>query len=342
MIGATRTTHGLVLIVFFALVTGACGGAGRADPSAAGEDPSAGNREPEWPTELVFAAVPEENSASLEADFGTTLAILADELGLEKIEFLQASDYAGVLEALIAERVDVAQLGGFPYIIAESNGADLSVAGVPSEGPDIAPGYRSYGITRPGSGIESLADFAGKAICFIDPGSTSGYLFPSAALIAEGIDPSVGSSDIVPVFVGSHDASVIAVMNGDCDAGFAYDEMVTVQLVEDGTVAGVLDSVEGDHVDPDDASIEIVWKSEVIAGQPLVISNALPRSFVEAFIEVLTTKVNVDWATANGYCDPGQCEIANHELTWGFVRRDSSFYDAIRDVCARVETADCR
>ncbi len=134
--------------------------------------------------------MPAEQASSLEADFTTTRAILIDELGLDEIEFFQASDYAGVIEGIIAGRVDVAQFGGFSYVIATGNGADVSVAGVMTDGPDIEPGYRSYGITQPGSGIESIEDFAGHTICFVDPGSTSGFLFPSEGLLSAGIDPS--------------------------------------------------------------------------------------------------------------------------------------------------------
>jgi phosphonate transport system substrate-binding protein len=306
---------------------------------------STDERPADWPTELVFGAVPAEAANSLEADFATTKAILESELGIE-IELIQASDYAGVIEGIIAGRVDVAQFGGFSYVIATNNGADISVAGVQTDGPDIEPGYRSYGITQPGSGITSIEDFAGKNICFVDPGSTSGFLFPSEGLLAAGIDPSETSSDINPTFAGGHDASALTVASGDCDAGFAYDSMVTSQLIDSGDIAGVIDSAEGtENVNEADAVLEIVWKSQVIAGAPMAISNTLPASFVEAFTEVLTTKVNVDWATVNGFCtgtaEDNDCSFADEEDTWGFVPKDDSFYDGIRQVCQITQASNC-
>ncbi len=306
---------------------------------------AADERPADWPTELVFGAVPAEAATSLEADFATTKAILERELGVE-IELIQASDYGGVIEGIIAGRVDVAQFGGFSYVIATNNGADISVAGVQADGPDIEPGYRSYGITRPGSGITSIEDFAGKNICFVDPGSTSGFLFPSEGLLAAGIDPSETSSDINPTFAGGHDASALTVASGDCDAGFAYDSMVTAQMIESGDISGVIDSAEGtESVNEAEAELEIVWKSQVIAGAPMAISNTLPTSFVEAFKEVLTTKVNVDWATANGFCtgtpEDNDCSFADEEDTWGFVAKDDSFYDGIRQVCEITKASNC-
>ncbi|MEM8621781.1 MAG: phosphate/phosphite/phosphonate ABC transporter substrate-binding protein, partial [Actinomycetota bacterium] len=286
------------------------------DTAAATDAAADGERPADWPTSITFGAVPAENASSLEADFDTTVAILQDELGLDEIEFFQASDYAGVIEGIIAERVDAAQFGGFSYVIATTNGADVSVAGVMTDGPDIEPGYRSYALTQADNDeINTIEDFAGKNVCFVDPGSTSGFLFPSEGLLAAGIDPSETSTDLSPTFAGGHDASAIAVANGDCDAGFAYDSMVTNQLIESGDIAGVVDSVEDEDVNPDTADLKIVWKSETISGAPMAISNSLPASFVEAYQEVMTTKVNEDWAIENGYCsgtsEDNDCSFAD-------------------------------
>ncbi|MBL6620750.1 MAG: phosphate/phosphite/phosphonate ABC transporter substrate-binding protein [Ilumatobacteraceae bacterium] len=311
-----------------------------ADAAVADERPA------DWPDTIVFGAVPAEAASSLEADFATTRAILTDELGLSEIEFFQASDYAGVIEGIIAERVDVAQFGGFSYVIATNNGADISVAGVMTDGPDVEPGYRSYAVVQPGSDIRTIEDFAGRTVCFVDPGSTSGFLFPSEGLLAAGLDPSETSSDITPTFAGGHDASAISVANGDCDAGFAYDSMVTAQLIESGDISGVIDSVEDENVNPDDAALEIIWKSQVISGAPMAITNSLPASFVEAFQEVVTTKVNAEWAIENGYCsgtlEDNDCSFADEEDTWGFVEKDDSFYDGIRQVCEITQASKCQ
>lgn len=316
-----------------------------ADGAEEAAAPETADRPDDWPTSIVFGAVPAEASSSLEADFATTRAILSEELGLEEIEFFQASSYAGVIEGIIAGRVDVAQFGGFSYVIATTNGADVSVAGVMTDGPDVEPGYRSYGITAADSDITSIEDFAGRNICFVDPGSTSGFLFPSEGLLAAGIDPSETSTDISPTFAGGHDASALSVADGTCDAGFAYDAMVTDQLIESGDITGVVDDVEDENVNPDDAQLRIVWKSQVIAGAPMAISNALPESFVEAFTEVVTTKVNVDYALENGYCtgtiEDNDCSFADEDGTWGFVAKDDSFYDGIRQVCEITQASNC-
>ncbi len=107
----------------------------------------------------------------------------------------------------------------------------------------------------------------------------------------------------------------------------------------------ISDSVEDENVNPENADLEIIWKSQTISGAPMAISNSLPASFVEAFTEVVTTKVNVDWALANGYCsgttEDNDCSFADEEDTWGFVAKDDSFYDGIRKVCEITQASKC-
>lgn len=325
--------------------TAATNSTAAASSSTAGSAAS-GERPAGWPKTLTLGAVPAEQATSLEASFDTTRKILIKELGLEKIDFFQATDYAGIIEGMIAGRIDVAQFGPFSYVIASSHGAKMSVAGVMTKGKEIPPGYRSYGIVPVKSDIKDLAGYKGKKVCFVDPGSTSGFLFPSAGLLSVGIDPSETSTDITPTFAGGHDASALAVKNGDCDAGFAYDTMLTSQLIKKADLKGVIDEIDpAESINKDTAELKIVWKSETIPGSPMAINNKLPADFIAAFQKVLTEKVNVDWAVANKYCtgdlQKNDCSFSDEDGTWGFVARDDKFYDGIRKVCETTKASKC-
>ena len=304
--------------------------------AAPAEDPRA-----DWPTKLTFAAVPAENAEDI-AQY-VTPQIIADELGVE-MEFVQAADYAGVIEGMIAQRVDIGSFGPFAYVIATGGGADIDVSGLwaSRDNPDLLGDYRAYLIVPVGSDIATPADLAGKRVCFVDPGSTSGFLFPSAALLAEGLDPSENSTDITAVFAGGHDASVIAVNNGDCDAGFAYDTMITSQLIDSGDIPGVIDLVEDESVNPDKATIQIIWKSTPIAAPPLAHGRWLPQSMQEAIVEIVTTKVNVDWAVANGYCESADnCPLSDGPF-WGYLPGEDSYFDGIRELCELTGSSKCK
>lgn len=277
----------------------------------------------DWPEKLVFAAVPSEQNEKLQESYASTIEILEDDLGVE-IEFFQAADYAGVIEAMIAGRVDIGQFGPFSYVIAKANGAEIDPIGAMIDEPGAEPGYQSYGIVPAGSDITDLAGFAGKKVCFVDPGSTSGFLYPSAGLLELGIDPE---EDVEPIFAGGHDASAISVKNGECDAGFAFDSMVETELIESGDLA------EGD--------LEVVWKSEVIAGSPVAMLTTLPDSLQEALRTTFIEKVNVEYAVESGVCAAADDCSFSDEDNYGYAAVEDDFYDGVRAVCEVTKAAQC-
>ena len=279
----------------------------------------------DWPDTLTLAAVPSEESTSLEESYATVIQVLEEDLGIE-IEFFQATDYAGVIEAMISGDVDIANFGPFSYVIAVANGAEIAPIGAIVDAPDAEPGYQSYGIARADNDeINSLEDFAGRNICFVDPGSTSGFLYPSAGLLDVGIDPE---TDVTPVFAGGHDASVISVKNGDCDAGFAYDSMVTQQLIDSGDI--------------EEGEIKVVWESAVIAGSPIAVLRALPQSLQDEISRIIIDEVNIDALVERGVCtDAETCTINDDEDSWGYLPVDDAFYDGVRAVCETTQAEAC-
>lgn len=278
----------------------------------------------DWPDTLIMGAVPAEESTSLQESYEKLLQVLEEDLGIE-IEFFQATDYAGIIEAQVAGRVDLAQYGPFAYVIAKNAGAAIEPVGALVEAPDEEPGYQSYGIARSDNAdINSLADFAGRSVCFVDPGSTSGYLYPAAGLIGEGIDPESGLS---PVFAGGHDASVISVNSGDCEAGFAFDAMVDNVLIESGDI--------------EEGAIKTVWESEVIAGSPIAVRVDLPESLVAEVRRIVLEEANTDRLIERGICEDVETCGLTDENAWGWVVVDDSFYDGVREVCVQTQAAQC-
>lgn len=279
----------------------------------------------DWPDSLVIGAVPSEESTALQESYSKLIEVLGQDLGID-IEFFQATDYAGIIEGQVAGRVDLAQYGPFSYVIARNAGANIEPVGALVDAPGEEPGYQSYGITRADNDeINSLADFAGRSVCFVDPSSTSGFLYPSAGLLDEGIDPESG---VTPVFAGGHDASAISVVNGDCDAGFAFDAMVDNILIESGDIA------EGD--------LKVVWMSDVIPGSPMAVSLDLPQSLIDEIDRIVLEEANTDRLIERGICDDvATCGLTD-ENSWGWVAVDDSLYDSVRAVCDETQAASCQ
>lgn len=273
------------------------------------------------PDTLVFASVPSEQSANLQEDYRPILDMLAKETG-KKIEFRQATDYAAVIEGQISGQIQIAQYGPLSYVLAQNKGAQITAIGAQVDEKGGKPGYRSYGFVKTGSPITSLAQFAGKKVCFVDPNSTSGYLYPTAGLIDAGVDPATG---LTPVMAGGHDSSVLEVEAGRCDAGFAYDTMVDTQLIEKGQLAP--------------GQITTIWKSETIPGSPVAISNTLPPELRAQLDDAFQNKANSDYLRDNQFCS-GACKLGD-EGVWGYAKVDNAFYDPIRKVCETTKNKNC-
>ncbi|MBJ7466630.1 MAG: phosphate/phosphite/phosphonate ABC transporter substrate-binding protein, partial [Mycolicibacterium sp.] len=275
-----------------------------------------------FPDTITLAAIPAENSSDLKASYEPLIKLLEKETG-STIEFVQASDYAGVVEGMIADNVDLAFFGPFAYVVAKVNGAKITPLGAVIGEEGEQPGYQSYGLTRSDvTDINGLKDFAGKKVCFVDPSSTSGYLYPTAGLIEEGVITSGSEADVSaamsPVFAGGHDASALSIANGDCDAGFAFDTMVDQTMIEKG--------------DLQPGQLKTVWKSEMIAGSVFAANDSLGTEAIDKLTALFTEKVNVESLEAEGFCKGDECRITD-ERAWGVVPASDADYDGVRHVC---------
>lgn len=260
---------------------------------------------------LVFGVVPDTESTQNNWEpLGDYLEIITG----KTIDFFEAADYTALIEAAIAGKIDVAAFSGFTYYQAVTNGADITPFAGQLTGDLEEPGYYSVAIANPSAGITKLEDFAGKNICFVSETSTSGYLFPSKALIEAGVDPS---TDLTAVFAGKHDASAEKVAAGtECAAGFAEDA-VADPLIADGSV------------------VEI--SRELVPGAPIVYSNALPQSIKDILVQKLS-EISFDDMIAAGVVVAD--EDAAKEWFAGTKPVDDAYYDQIRDLCKELPSVE--
>jgi phosphonate transport system substrate-binding protein len=273
------------------------------------------------PDTLVFSAVPGEQTTRLQQRYEPVLDMLSKVTG-KKVEFRQATNYAAVIEAQLSGQVQIAEYGPLSYVLAKEKGADITAVGASIDHKGETPGYRSYGITKAGSPIRSIKDYAGKKVCFVDPDSTSGYLYPSAVLLQNGINPMTG---VQPTFAGGHDASALEVASGRCEAGFADDSMVDTVLPQSGQLKP--------------GELTVLWRSDIIPGSPVAISNSLSPELKAQLADAFQNKANVDYPKANGYCSQ-DCAFGGGG-SWGYAPVDDAFYNPIRQVCAITENKNC-
>ena len=265
------------------------------------------------PTKLIFAPVPAENAVATAANWSPFVKALSDAVGIP-IEQVATTDYAGVTEGVLAGKVDIAMYGPLSYYIAVQAGAKIKGAAIQTSRFGATETYQSYLFTKAGrSDINSIADVKGKKVCFGDPESTSGTLFPYLMLADANID---SQKDITNVVAGAHDKSILGVINGSCDAGFAFDAIVE-------SPSGAASSVK-----PTD--LKIVSKSKPIPNSPMAVRSDLPPELFKKIVEAIPT-IDALYLQAKNYCPssaprcgPGSLS-PNQQQSWKPVTSDAWF-----------------
>lgn len=272
---------------------------------------------------LTFAAIPSEQSADAALKYNNLVKLLQKKTG-EKVTFVKSTNYNAVIEGMVSGKIDVAEFGPLSYVLAKNNGAKITP--VASLAPKNAPAvYHSYGLVPGNSPITSVAQFKGKKVCFVDPSSTSGYLFPTAQLKKVGLDPK---KDIKPVFAGGHDTSALSVKSGKCDVGFADSMMVDQILPGKGALK------KGD--------LKIIWRSTPIPNDPLTVRNDLPAGVRKKISDALVQDANIPTLVKLGICkDEKTCSVTSDTTIWGTKPVTDKTFDPIRVVCKATQDKQC-
>ncbi len=257
------------------------------------------------------------------------LAELVTERFAIPVELYPATDYAGVMQGLIAGTLEVAGLGASAYAgihLQDPNAVEVIVT---NSNTDDSLGYYSVVVVRADSGIDDMEQLRGRSLAFADPNSASGYLVPHFELNDQGYTTDGGNRFFGQVgFSGGHEQGVIAVLNRQYDAAATW--MSGLGERSDGYSRGNLRRmVDKGALDMDD--IEIVWTSSLIANGPTVIRQDLPAEVKEAYTDFLVGLVD----------EHPDCyaNLAGGDGN-GYVRIDHSFYEPM--VHMRRATMDAR
>ncbi|GGB56265.1 phosphonate ABC transporter substrate-binding protein [Roseibium aquae] len=184
------------------------------------------------------------------------------------------ADYNGVIEGLLGGNLDMAWLGASAYAKVYMTNPDAVEPVLVKINVDGSYGYHSIGFARVDREINSLEDMKGKVFGFGDPNSTSGYLIPSIEIPKLGYSMTPGEYFGDVVFTGGHEQTIIAVANGDIDAGVTWADGLGAW--EDGYNSGALRKASDAGL-VDMTELVEIWKSPVIPEGPIVLSKTLPE-----------------------------------------------------------------
>ena len=184
----------------------------------------------EIPGVLRVSAIPDENPSELLRIYAPFAEYLAKELKM-KVQFTPVVDYAATVEGLAAGKLDLVWYGGFTSVqaVRRTNGTAKRLV-LRQEDAE----FKSVFVTRPGSGITSLADLKGKTFAFGSVGSTSGHLMPRFFILKAGLNPERDFKQFA--YSGAHDATALWVESGKVDAGalnfLVWDKLVQTKKVD--------------------------------------------------------------------------------------------------------------
>ncbi|MEL7052081.1 MAG: phosphonate ABC transporter substrate-binding protein [Cyanobacteria bacterium J06588_5] len=271
-----RWTTLLSATIFSATVLASCSGgtstntATTTSETETGGDVAAGGTCAAEIAELEFGIISTESQDNQKPKWEPFIAAMSEELGRE-VKASYATDYAGVIEAMGANKVQMAWFGGKSYIeAAKRSEAEAFAQTVATDG---SKGYYAYLITNKenpiladidvdaGDGDQYVVENAGNlTFAFNDPNSTSGFLVPSYYVFAQNdVNPEEAFSELV--FAGSHEATALAVANNQVDVATNNSESL----------------FEIEKNDPDAfENIQVVWTSPEIPSDPIAYRKDLP------------------------------------------------------------------
>ncbi len=169
---------------------------------------------------LIMAFVPSTEAEKVIDSGEELIELLTAETDLHYRAQMSTS-YVGIVEAMAVGKVHIAWLPPMAYVYAHDRNGDEVVLKVVRNGK---PTYRGQIVVMADSDIAELADLRDKRVAFTDQTSASGHYYPAALLREAGLNLE---TDIEPLFAGSHDAAVLALVKGSVEAACCYDDART-------------------------------------------------------------------------------------------------------------------
>jgi phosphonate transport system substrate-binding protein len=210
---------------------------------------------------IRFGIISTESQQNLAKTWEPFLAQLGKRMGVT-VKGFYASDYAGVIEAMRFNKVELAWFGNKSAIVAvDRSGGEVFAQTVDKDGN---PGYWSLLVTHRDSKIKTVKDFLACKSCAFgngDPNSTSGFAVPGYYIFAlNNIEPN---KHFKRVTNASHEANLLAVTTKKVDVATNNTENMT-RFKKTFPRRYPL--------------VRVIWKSPLIPSDPLVWRKNLPAA----------------------------------------------------------------
>lgn len=257
-------------------------------------------------THLRFGLVPFLSPGTMSEAHQKLGEYLSKSLGVP-VELGVGDSYGDAIERLARGEYDLVELSPFAYANASKRVKLNCLVQSIADGSATASGYI---FVRDDSSRKTLDDLRGGTLGFVDPMSTSGYLYARKLLKDRGLDLQKDFARVE--FLGNHEAVLLAVMEGRVDAGATYQGAFNALKRSKG-------------IDP--LTFRVVAKTLRTPRDILCVRPEVPDEVAQAIREAMLALTGRDRAGR---------EILGPLNINGFKLADDHAYDEVRRVAAEL------
>lgn len=232
------------------------------------------DKENNWPEKLTIVTMPDENNPEAGGKNKKFEQDMSEYLGIE-VEQMEGADYAVGVEAMKSQQLDILLVSPMSLHQAEER-VEKGIEPVATTTSGEAQEYKTVFVTRSDNEeINSLEDLKGKNFAFVDPASSSGYLYPKYTLVKElGLAPDqLEESDYffkTVAYSGKHDTSLMGVAKGDYDAAAVAKQTISM-MADSGLVK--------------EEELKIIGETSIIPSALYIMRSDLPEDLKEKIKE---------------------------------------------------------
>ena len=284
----------------------------------------------DWPDELVIGFVPSREADALVETIQPVADYLSEYLSEQAgkdiaVDGFVSTDYTGLVTAMQTGQAHIGAFGPFAMlqavdqadaeIILQSerfgsgtyhtqfftNNPDAYCEDEPVENTRVVEDEEVTYLNCNGTdrandetpegpvGIDAIGNVEnGTTVSFVEQTSASGYIFPATVFAVAGLNPE---TDIDPLFAGSHDASVIAVCQGQAEVGVSFDDARTVAVTDCDVASEVVVFAYGPEIPNDGVAVSGDLPDDL---QTAIQQALIEYSETEEGAEVLNSIYNIN------------------------------------------------
>lgn len=256
---------------------------------------------------LRIGVVPSFSPETLQRTHARLATYLSKRLSVPA-EVVVPATYAEAIDRVVAGDFELVSLSPVAYVrAAERVKLNCLVQSI-ADGSATASGYV---FVRDDSPRRSIGDLKGASFAFVDSASTAGFLFPLKLLRENGLEPERDFSKVV--YLGNHEAVLMAVYDGTVEAGATYQGAFTALRRARGL---------------DARNFRVIGKTSRMPRDIFCVRADVPAEVASALTSALLDLKGSERA--------GREVLAPMELN-GFTKANDAAFDGVRSVSREVD-----